>query len=155
MKARAEKDRGNELFQKGEHKEALAAYHYAKLTVKGLVNLKPEEQEQIKAIELSCHLNMAAVYIKFGWWQKAANVATLVLETDSSNIKALFRRGKAYLELNYTEKARADLIQAIKLAPSDKALRDEYARLQEREKLLAQQQKQVFKNIFENDLSDE
>lgn len=154
-KAKAEKDRGNALFSKGEHKEALAAYHYAKLYIKGLVNVKPEEQEEIKAIEKSCHLNMAAVYVNLGWWQKAITVSTQVLESDSNNIKALFRRGKAYLELNNTENARTDIVRAIKLAPSDKGLRDEYARLQDREKQLALQQTTVFKNIFENDLSEE
>ena len=154
-KAKAEKDKGNELFQQGEHKQALASYHYAKLYVKGLVNLTDEEKSAIKAVELSCNLNMAAVYIKFQWWQKAISASTSVLESDPNNVKALFRRGKAYLELNNTERARADLLQAIKLSPNDKALRDEYTRLQEKETALAQQAKSVFKNIFESDLSED
>jgi tetratricopeptide (TPR) repeat protein len=153
--AKAEKDRGNALFTKGEFKDALAAYHYAKLHIKGLMNLNTEEQEAIKAVELSCNLNMAQVYIKFGWWQKAVTVSTQVLEQDPNNVKALFRRGKAYIELNSTEKARADLVAAIKLAPNDKGLRDEYARLQAKEAALAQQAKTAFKNIFDHDLSEE
>jgi tetratricopeptide (TPR) repeat protein len=154
-KARSEKDRGNSLFQQGQFKDALAAYHYAKLYVKGLMNLKPEESEAIKAIELSCNLNMAAVYIKFEWWQKAITVASQVLETDASNVKAMFRRGKAHLELNNTEKARVDIVQAIKLSPNDKGLREEYTRLQAKEAAQAQAAKQVFKNVFESDLSEE
>lgn len=154
-KARAEKDRGNSLFTKGEHKDALAAYHFSKLYIKGLMNVTTEQQEEIKAIELSCNLNMAAVYIKFSWWDKAIKVATQVLESDANNVKALFRRGKAHLELNNCDKARTDLIAAIKLSPNDKALRDEYQRLQAKEADQARQAKSVFKNIFENDLSEE
>lgn len=154
-KAKAEKDRGNALFSKGEHKEALAAYHFAKLHIKGLMNVKPEEEEEIKAVNLSCNLNMAAVYIKFGWWQKAITVATQVLETDPKNVKALFRRGKAYIELNNTDKARVDLLAAISLAPNDKPLREEYARLKAKEAEQAQQAKAAFRNVFEAGLDEE
>jgi hypothetical protein len=43
-----------------------------------------------------------------------------VLSEDESNVKALFRRGKAKSELDQTESAREDFLKAKKYAPEDK-----------------------------------
>lgn len=48
-----------------------------------------------------------------------------VLVEDKSNAKALFRRGKARLQLQQTEEAQADLQAAAKLAPGDRAIAQE------------------------------
>ena len=45
-----------------------------------------------------------------------------VLQEDKGNLKALFRRGKAYNGMGHTEEALRDLQAAAKVAPTDRAI---------------------------------
>ena len=146
--AQAEKEKGNEAFRSGDAKDALKYYHFAKLHIKGLMNLTDEQKSEIQAIEFSVTLNMTAVYVKLNMWDKAVIAASSVLEKDPKNVKALYRRGKAYLEMGNTDSAREDLVAAIKLSPNDVPLRDEYQKLQEKELKQSSQAIKVFKNLF-------
>jgi len=47
-----------------------------------------------------------------------------VLNLDENNIKALSRRGQAYLQLKSPEEAVSDFSRAAKAAPDDKAISD-------------------------------
>lgn len=53
---------------------------------------------------------------------------------DENNIKALFRRGCAYIKLYEFQKAQNDLTKAIKLDPKDKNLRIELENLKKEKK---------------------
>ncbi len=46
-----------------------------------------------------------------------------MLREQPKNAKAIFRRGRAHLELGNTDAAEADLEQAARLSPNDAAIR--------------------------------
>ena len=48
-----------------------------------------------------------------------------VLAIEQDNPKALFRRGRALLLLDHPAEAKADLMRAARLMPSNKAIRSE------------------------------
>lgn len=56
-----------------------------------------EEKEESRAVKKSVQLNLAAAHLKEGSWTEARKAATSVLDHDSFNLKALFRRAQAYL----------------------------------------------------------
>jgi tetratricopeptide (TPR) repeat protein len=73
------------------------------------------------------------------------NLAVQVLSEDESNVKALFRRGKAKSELGQTESAREDFLKAKKYLPEDKEILRELRSLAEQDKLLYQNKKSYTK----------
>lgn len=70
-----------------------------------------------------------------------------VLSEDESNVKALFRRGKAKSELGQTESAREDFLKAKKHCPEDKEIIRELRLLAEQDKALYQKQ-DLYKGLF-------
>lgn len=77
------------------------------------------------------------------------NYILQVLSEDESNVKALFRRGKAKSELGQTESAREDFLKAKKDSPEDnKEILRELRLLAEQDKALYQKQKELYKGLF-------
>lgn len=75
----------------------------------------------------SCRLNYAACKLKLGDMKSVILSTTQVLENDKQNIKALFRRGQAYMKLNKLELAKNDFDCLKELLDHDKP---EYTQLQ-------------------------
>jgi tetratricopeptide (TPR) repeat protein len=71
-----------------------------------------------------------------------------VLSEDETNVKALFRRGKAKAELGQTEAAREDFLKARKHSPEDKEIMRELRLLAEQDKAMYQKQKELYKGLF-------
>lgn len=71
-----------------------------------------------------------------------------MLAEDESNVKALFRRGKARAELGQTDAAREDFLKARKFAPEDKSIAKELRLLTEHDKAVYQKQKELYKGLF-------
>ena len=76
------------------------------------------------------------------------NLILQVLSEDESNVKALFRLGKAKSELGQTESAREDFLKAKKYSPEDKEILRELRLLAEQDKALYQKQKELYKGLF-------
>eukprot|EP00941_MAST-03F_sp_MAST-3F-sp1_P005628 g5628.t1 len=91
-------------------------------------------EEETRTLVVSCRLNLAAVYLKQGEYGKAAAKAgdVLGMKNESENVKALFRRGTARSKFGLLKEAKADLLQAAKLDPSNKSVRKAYAELKKK-----------------------
>jgi len=76
------------------------------------------------------------------------NLIVQVLSEDESNVKALFRQGKAKSELGQTESAREDFQKAKKYSPEDKEILRELRLLAEQDKALYEKQKELYKGLF-------
>lgn len=55
--------------------------------------------KMVKEIEILCNLNLAQCYIKMKEYKSAVNHASNVLKIETDNIKALYRRGISYIQL--------------------------------------------------------
>ena len=72
-----------------------------------------------------------------------------VLEFQPDNVKALFRRGKAYAEIGEGENARKDLRRSAELdAPLSAAVDKALNLLAEKEKSQIRKDKEVYSNMF-------
>lgn len=74
-----------------------------------------------------------------------------MLAEDKSNAKALFRRGKARLQLQQTEEAQADLQAAAKLAPGDRAIAQELQAVRQTLRADHKAQSRMFKGRLKPD----
>lgn len=57
------------------------------------------ENEAVYRIIKECYLFSASCYIKINQFEQAVNILTQIIEVEASNLKALFLRGKAQLQL--------------------------------------------------------
>ncbi|NWH67821.1 UN45A protein, partial [Geococcyx californianus] len=106
------RERGNALFQAGEHGAALAAYTRAL----DLCDTEPE-----RAV---LHRNRAACYLRLEDYAKAEADATKAIEADGRDMKALFRRSQALQKLGRLDQAVNDLQRCISLEPKNKAFQE-------------------------------
>jgi len=97
---------------------------------------------------LPCLLNSAACKIKLGNNSSAVEDCNRVLENEEKNVKAFYRRAQANANMKDFEEAMKDLKTASEIAPDDKAIRSEIARVK---KLMAekkQKDKQIYSKLF-------
>ncbi|KAJ3104528.1 hypothetical protein HDU96_008909 [Phlyctochytrium bullatum] len=160
-KGKSEKDLGNAAFKSGDMKLALRHYHTAVLYLSGLDNahlksfvggqqdLEDAIKNDIKLTINTCHTNMAACHLKNGNWEKAIKSCDKVLEKTPDNAKALFRRGKANLELKNVDKAESDLKKALELEPKDAGIRAELEKIKVIHKQYDEKQKKEWAGMFD------
>jgi len=148
-KAVVEKEEGNKFFKEGDSKKAAFHYHSALNYVNGLVSLSPEESKKVNEIKVSCNNNLAAVLIKDGKFERSVQCCNKVLEIEGNNVKALFRRGKAYLGKENLDKAEEDLKRALELDPTDKAIPKELSTLKTKSKKQEEKAKKFYSNMFQ------
>uniref|UniRef100_A0A669PKM0 Protein unc-45 homolog A n=1 Tax=Phasianus colchicus TaxID=9054 RepID=A0A669PKM0_PHACC len=106
------RERGNALFQAGDHGAALAAYTRAL----SLCQAEPE-----RAV---LHRNRAACYLKLEDYAKAEADASKAIEADGRDMKALFRRSQALQKLGRLDQAVSDLQRCVSLEPKNKAFQE-------------------------------
>ncbi|KAL4857094.1 Peptidyl-prolyl cis-trans isomerase [Chlorella vulgaris] len=103
--AALQKDKGNTAFKSGQYARAVQRYNKATEIIEFDEGFTPEQKQQAKEVKRSCNLNLAAAQLKLGNAVEARKAADKVLEGDSGNLKALYRRAQAYL-------ATADFVEA-------------------------------------------
>lgn len=79
-----------------------------------------EEKEQAKILKISCNLNNAACKLKLKDYEEAVKICTKVLDIDDKNIKALYRRANAYINLVELELAKTDIKKALEIDPNNR-----------------------------------
>ena len=79
-----------------------------------------EEKKQAKALKISCNLNNAACTLKLKLYKQAEKLCTKVLELDSNNVKAFYRRAQAYIQLVDLDLAEADIKKALDIEPENR-----------------------------------
>lgn len=125
------KERGNQLVEEGEYFEAAKLYEQAVLKFDWYSETFATEHERaiVLPVKVPCHLNLAAMSLALGNYQHAITHCTQVLRHESSNAKALFRRGQCYMHSGHLEEAKADLLRARELLPNDTKLAEAMAKL--------------------------
>ena len=95
-------------------------------------------------LRLALHNNTAMVCLKLDKYQAALKACSKALEIDPSNVKALFRRAKAYEGIGDFEESARDLKSAIRIEPNNNDLRAEYDGLKVRAKEAAAKAKEMW-----------
>ncbi|SPO32237.1 related to peptidyl-prolyl cis-trans isomerase [Ustilago trichophora] len=131
IKAEELKSSGNQAFEKGELTEALNNWHHSLLYCAGINSFASlygarstdAENERAACIASAVYNNMAACYLRQSKWEKAVYAASKTLALAPKNLKALYRRAEAYLELGRNQLAAKDIDIALDLRPEDAVIR--------------------------------
>ncbi|KAF2355299.1 FKBP-type peptidyl-prolyl cis-trans isomerase domain [Trinorchestia longiramus] len=147
--AKIHKAKGTEYFKAEKYK--LAAKQYSRVTdlMSYDSGLSEEKKMENNALKLAGELNLAAVYLKLKDFVSAAKHATNALDQDPENVKALFRRGQALLELEEFEDAAVDFKECLSLDASNTAAKKSLALAQNKIKQHRAKERQIYGGMFE------
>lgn len=121
--ATKKKEVGNALYKNGKYQKALEKYDKAAdyLTEGG--PFEGDDEKRIKAFQAVCWLNTAACSYKLGNFQEAIKQCSMVLKILPSNVKALYRRAKAYMRTHDLHLAELDIKRSLKKEPENSELK--------------------------------
>ncbi|CAN1302158.1 Peptidyl-prolyl cis-trans isomerase FKBP62 [Linum perenne] len=118
------KEEGNALFKAGKYVRASKRYEKAVKYIEYDTSFSDEEKKQSKVLKVACNLNSAACKLKLKDYKAAEKLCTKVLEMDSRNVKALYRRAQAYIQLADLELAEFDIKKALEIDPNNRTLKE-------------------------------
>lgn len=144
--------RGNEMFKNNQFKEALDFYSLALGVLEQLMlREKPKEEEwnDLAKVKVPLLLNYAQCKLIEKDFYRAIENCTEVLSYEPENLKAFYRRGRAYVGAWEPVKAQDDFLRCISLDPSLKAtITKEINNLKEKIKSLEDKDKSNYSKLF-------
>ncbi|CAL5416865.1 unnamed protein product [Camellia sinensis] len=142
------KEEGNALFKAGKYERASKRYEKAVKFVEYDSTYSDEEKQQAKVLKVTCNLNNAACKLKLKDYKQAEKLCTKVLEIDGRNVKALYRRAQAYIQLVDLDLAEIDIKKALEIDPDNRDVKLEYKILKEKVKEYNKKDAQFYGNMF-------
>ncbi|KAG8371693.1 hypothetical protein BUALT_Bualt13G0114800 [Buddleja alternifolia] len=142
------KEEGNALFKAGKYVRASKRYEKAAKYIEYDTSFSEEEKKQSKALKISCNLNNAACKLKLKDYKQAEKLCTKVLELESTNVKALYRRSQAYMNLADLELAEFDIKKALEIDPDNREVKLGYKALKEKIKEYNKKDAKFYGNMF-------
>ncbi|XP_048436066.1 70 kDa peptidyl-prolyl isomerase isoform X2 [Pyrus x bretschneideri] len=117
------KEEGNLLFKKGKHQQAGKKYDKAADYVSEDGNFGDDESKLARALRMLCWLNGAACSLKLNDFQEAIKLCSKVLDIEFHNVKALYRRAQAYMEIADLVLAELDIKKALEVDPHNREVK--------------------------------
>ena len=129
QRAAAARADGTEWFKGGDHDGAAGAYEAALALLRPAPpKLDEAGAKRVDELRLPCLLNLAACQLRQARHFDAISTCDEAIGIDEASAKAWFRRGQACSALGQYAAAMKNLLQACKLAPTSKEIREEYER---------------------------
>ncbi|KNA20730.1 hypothetical protein SOVF_049710 [Spinacia oleracea] len=113
------KEEGNLLFKKGLITDALEKYGYAGVILGCFVFEEKEHISNFYDLAICILLNSAACFSKKNEHEQVGLICSIILEFNPNNVKALYRRAMAAIELGRSDFAYWDLLLASEFDPSN------------------------------------
>eukprot|EP01060_Flectonema_neradi_P005775 TRINITY_DN13864_c0_g3_i1.p1 TRINITY_DN13864_c0_g3~~TRINITY_DN13864_c0_g3_i1.p1 ORF type:complete len:373 (+),score=84.35 TRINITY_DN13864_c0_g3_i1:51-1121(+) len=145
-KARSLKEAGNEFAKTDRPEDAEIKYSEALKELQGRQDAV--DQKECNSLILTLHSNRAQMNLKLKKYKEAVADCTAVLSSDSSNIKALFRRSQGYLQTSEFNAALADIDAALAIQPSDKQFANHKATIEASMAKQKKNEKAMYKKMF-------
>lgn len=123
------REKGNKFFREGDLINAEECYHRALYHVhfdfaQWNFELLDNHRDSVLVIKNPLCLNLAAVRLKYGYYDSVIKLAEEVLKEDSNNVKALYRKAQGLKEKKEFDSAYKTISSALKLSPNDNSVRE-------------------------------
>ncbi|KAL2469447.1 Peptidyl-prolyl cis-trans isomerase FKBP65 [Abeliophyllum distichum] len=142
------KEEGNAWFKAGKYERASKRYEKAVSFIEYESSFNEEEKKQAEVLKVTCNLNIAACKLKLKDYKEAERLCTEVVEIDSKNVKALYRRAQAYIHLVDLDLAEIDIKRALEIDPDNRDVKLVYKFLKEKVKEYNRKDAQFYGNII-------
>jgi peptidyl-prolyl isomerase D len=156
--AEACKGYGTTAFKAGNHTIAIDKYQKALRYLNEDLDQDTDEagaaetEKTLAALRFALNNNMALANMKLGAWGEVVACADAALAVDgigaSERAKALYRRGKAGVELRDLDRAAEDLKEAHQLVPGDAVVAAEHAAVKKKLAKADASQRAAVKKFF-------
>ncbi|XP_010269697.1 PREDICTED: peptidyl-prolyl cis-trans isomerase PASTICCINO1 [Nelumbo nucifera] len=144
------KNTGNRLFKEGKFELAKAKYEKV---LREFNHVNPQDDDEGKIFlnsRNSLHLNVAACYLKMGECRKSIEACDKVLDTNPVHVKALYRRGMAYMSAGDFKEAREDFEKMISIDKSSEPdAKAALLKLKQTEQEVERKARKQFKGLFD------
>ncbi|XP_044474281.1 peptidyl-prolyl cis-trans isomerase PASTICCINO1 [Mangifera indica] len=141
---------GNRLFKEGKFELAKAKYEKV---LREFNHVHPQDDEEGKVFVNArnlLHLNVAACFLKMGECRKSIEACNKVLDANPAHVKALYRRGMAYMAVGDFEEAKSDFEMMIKVDKSSEPdATAALSKLKKTKQELERKAKKQFKGLFD------
>lgn len=117
--AETAKSKGNAAWKDGKVDHAIKLWERAKQAIEYDESFEAEAKRISKELKRTCELNLAAAHLKAGRPMEARKAANKVLDTDSFNIKGLYRRAQSYIETGDWVEAAQDIKKGLGSDPDN------------------------------------
>lgn len=145
------KEEGNLLFKKGKYDRAGKKYDKAADYVSEDVIFGDDELKLAKTLRVSCWLNGAACSLKLNDFQEAIKLCSKVLDVEFLNVKALYRRAQAYMEIDLVM-AELDIKKALVIDPQNRDVKLIEKKLKQLQAESNKRDAKLYTNIFSKKL---
>ncbi|KAL3633269.1 Peptidyl-prolyl cis-trans isomerase fkbp65 [Castilleja foliolosa] len=142
------KEEGNVLFKAGKYVRASKRYEKAAKYIEYDTSFSEDEKKQSKALKVTCNLNNAACKLKLKDYKETVKLCTKVLELESTNVKALYRRAQAYMNMADLDLAEFDIKKALEIDPDNREVKLGYKTLKEKVKEFNKKDAKFYGNMF-------
>lgn len=145
----ARKKKGNDLIKVKRNELAKKSYERAVAFFDSPTSeLDPELKKRVNQLLVQCHLNLSVCNNRLGDRNKVIEHCKKALEIEPSNIKALYRRGCAYLSMDDFYSAESDFKYAISLDPGNVDIRRKHVELKKLRAAQDKKDKKLYSNMF-------
>ena len=144
----ARKADGNTLFKQGLWKRAAKKYTAGAKFVEADTDFSAAEKQEARKLKIACWNNASQCELKLGNLSEARDLCGKVLELDGLNVKALFRRGTAYMGMQDFIEADEDLKAALGQEPDNADVKRSRKRLAQLQAAYDKKQSKAYKNMF-------
>lgn len=146
--AKTLKEKGNSAYKGGKYIRAISKYEAALKPIEYDKNFDEPLKKESKEMKRMIWLNIAAVALKLGEYNKVISNCEKALEHDPNNIKALFRRSQAYMHQSYFVEAERDIKLAHSLEPNNRDVIAQYKKLRQWMKTSSKREAEMYSTMF-------
>eukprot|EP00249_Psilotum_nudum_P018292 c26731_g1_i3 orf=565-2328(-) len=146
--AAKKKEDGNVLYKIGKYVRAAKKYEKAAKYIEYDTSFSDEQKKQSKTLKVSCHLNNAACKLKLKDYSETVKLCTKVLDLESQNVKALYRRAQAYIETADLDLAELDIKRALEIDPQNREVKLAYKTLKQKQIEYNKKEAKMYGNMF-------
>lgn len=145
----ARKEKGNELIKSGRIQLARKSYDRAIAFFDSPTSeLETELKKRVNQLLVQCHSNLAVCHDRLGNAPKVMEHCKKALEIAPGNVKALYRRGCAYMAMDDYYNAESDLKYALSLSPGNLEVKKKLKQLSSQRAKQDAKDRKLFSNLF-------
>ncbi|XP_073977060.1 peptidyl-prolyl cis-trans isomerase FKBP4-like isoform X2 [Rhodnius prolixus] len=143
------KEKGTKYFKAEKFDLALKMYKKVLEFIESDAGFEEELLADRSTVLLATNLNIAMCHLKLKHFTEAKKSCDVALDLDANNLKALFRRGQALLQMCEPSLARKDFEKVVALEPTNKAAAAQISVCTQRQRELHSKEKIMYANMFE------
>jgi len=146
--AQNNKSEATELFRGNNFAHAAQRYIKATQHCEKFFDLNPEQEEEVKKLRCTLHLNIATCFVKMEAWSKAIDNCDSALKIDPTSVKGLYKKAQALIEEKRATDAYECLKQAVAIDSEDKNVRKLHDKVAKQVEAAKAKQKKAFGKMF-------